>query len=371
MATNHLREITEQGQAIWLDNVSRALVEDGALKSLIEADGLTGVTSNPTIFEKAIGGSDRYESDLAEAARRTDDPEELFLEVALQDIRAGADLLRGVYDATEARDGYISFEVAPSLSDDAEGTIESAKALRARIDRPNVMIKVPGTEAGVEAFAALTAAGVPVNVTLLFAVPRYEEVADAYLRGLEQRHAAGERLDGIASVASFFVSRVDSAVDKQLAAAGRSDLAGKAAVANAKLAYEAFQRIFSGDRWERLAAAGARVQRPLWASTSTKDPAYPDTMYVDELIGPDTVNTLPDATLEAARDHATAARTVDRDVDAAHAHIAALAGAGVDFDHIVGVQLVEEGVASFAKSYDSMIASITEKARSVAPAAAP
>ena len=365
MATNHLREITAQGQAIWLDNVSRALVEDGQLKRLIEEDGLTGVTSNPTIFQKAIGGSDRYEADLAEAAARTSDAEELFLQVGLQDIRAGAELLRGVYDETGGRDGYISFEVAPALSDDAEGTIESAKALRARIDRPNVMIKVPGTEAGVAAFEELTAAGVPVNVTLLFAVPRYEQVAEAYVRGLERRLEAGEKVDRVASVASFFVSRVDSAVDKRLAELDRKDLEGKAAVANARLAYASFQRIFSGERWERLAAAGARVQRPLWASTSTKNPAYPDTLYVDELIGPDTVNTLPDATLEAARDHATVARTVDEDVDAARADIQALKDAGVDFDHIVDVQLVEEGVASFAKSYDEMIASIAEKARSV------
>jgi transaldolase len=249
MPSNHLREITEQGQAIWLDNVSRALVEDGHLRRLIEEDGLTGVTSNPTIFEKAIGGSDRYEEDLAAAARHADDPEQLFLEVALKDIRAGAELLRGVYDETEARDGYISFEVAPSLADDAPGTVESAKALRARIDRPNAMIKVPGTAAGVEAFEELTAAGVPVNVTLLFAVGRYEEVAEAYIRGLEQRHADGGDLARVASVASFFVSRVDTAVDKKLEEIGRTDLAGKAAIANARLAYASFQRIFSGDRW--------------------------------------------------------------------------------------------------------------------------
>jgi transaldolase len=369
MATNHLREITEQGQAIWLDNVSRALVEDGALAKLISEDGLTGVTSNPTIFEKAIGGSDRYEADLAEAARNTSDAEELFLEVGLQDIRAGAELLRGVYDRTDAADGYISFEVAPSLADDAEGTVESAKALRARIDRPNVMIKVPGTEAGVAAFEELTAAGVPVNVTLLFAVPRYEQVAEAYVRGLQRRLDAGGDLHRVASVASFFVSRVDTAIDKKLSEFGRDDLAGKAAIANARLAYASFQRIFSGEQWERLAAAGARVQRPLWASTSTKNPAYPDTLYVEELIGPDTVNTLPDATLEAARDHATVERTIDRDVEGARAHIAALKEAGVDVDHIVDVQLVDEGVASFAKSYDSMIASIAEKARAVTASA--
>jgi transaldolase len=366
MATNHLREITEQGQAIWLDNVSRALVEDGQLRKLIEEDGLTGVTSNPTIFQKAIGGSDRYEEDLAEAAARTSDPEELFLEVGLQDIRAGAELLRGVYDETDGRDGYISFEVAPSLSDDAEGTVESAKALRARIDRPNVMIKVPGTEAGVSAFEELTAAGVPVNVTLLFAVPRYEQVAEAYIRGLERRHEAGERLDRVASVASFFVSRVDGAVDKKLEELGRSDLQGKAAVANARLAYASFQRIFSGERWEKLAAKGATKQRPLWASTGTKNKAYSDVLYVDNLIGPDTVNTMPDATIEAARDHGKAARTVDKDVDQAYALLDELRELGVDFDHIVDVELVEEGVASFTKSFDSMISSIEEKARAVA-----
>jgi transaldolase len=369
MATNHLREITEQGQAIWLDNVSRALVEDGQLASLIEDDGLTGVTSNPTIFEKAIGGSDRYEEDLAAAARNTDDPEELFLEVALKDIRAGAELLRGVYDATEGRDGYISFEVAPSLSDDTEGTIESAKVLRARIDRPNVMIKVPGTAAGVAAFEELTAVGVPVNVTLLFAVGRYEEVAEAYVRGLERRHEAGEPLDRAASVASFFVSRVDGAIDKKLSELGRDDLQGKAAVANARLAYASFQRIFSGERWEKLAAAGARVQRPLWASTSTKNPAYPDTLYVDELIGPDTVNTMPDATLAAARDHASASRTVDQGLEEAHKLIDDLREAGVPFDEIVGKQLVEEGLASFSKSFDSLIETIGEKVRETTAAA--
>ncbi|HVM25108.1 MAG TPA: transaldolase [Candidatus Limnocylindrales bacterium] len=368
MAANHLREIAELGQAVWLDNISRQLVEDGGLERLITEDGLTGVTSNPSIFEKAMGGSDRYDEDLAEAAGRGLDAEGVFLELAFRDIRAGAELLRGVYDETEGRDGYVSFELAPGLADDAQGSIESAKLLRERIDRPNVLIKVPGTEAGVTAFEELTAAGVSVNVTLLFAVPRYEEVAEAYVRGLERRLENGERIDRVASVASFFVSRVDSTIDKRLEELGRGDLAGKAGVANAKLAYEAFGRIFSGERWERLAAAGAHVQRPLWASTSTKNPAYPDTLYVDELIGPDTVNTMPDATLEAARAHANPARTVDRDVEAAHAHMDALREAGVDVDEIVGVTLVEEGVAAFAKSYDSMIETIGEKARSVAAA---
>jgi transaldolase len=363
---NHLREIADLGQAVWLDNISRQLVEDGGLERLVEDDGLTGVTSNPTIFEKAIGGSDRYDDALSQAAREGLDARGVFLELALRDIRDAADVLRGVYDATDGRDGYVSFELPPELADDAAGSVETAKVLRERIDRPNVLIKVPGTEAGVAAFEELTAAGVPVNVTLLFSVERYEEVAQAYVAGLTQRLEAGEPVDRVASVASFFVSRVDSTIDKRLEELGRSELQGKAGVANARIAYESFQRIFSGDRWERLAQAGARVQRPLWASTSTKNPSYPDTLYVDELIGPDTVNTMPDATIEAARDHATAARTIDKDLPGAHAHMAALRDAGVDVEHIVGVQLVEEGVASFAKSFDSMIETIGEKARSVA-----
>ena len=365
MAINHLHEITQAGQAVWLDNISRDLIESGELARLIEADGLTGVTSNPTIFEKAIGGSDSYDEPIAAAAERTGDAREIFLEVALADIRAGADELRGVFDATDGRDGYISFELAPELADDAEGSVAAAKVVRARIDRPNVMIKVPGTEAGVAAFEELTAAGVSVNVTLLFSVARYEQVAEAYVRGLAARHGRGEPVDRIASVASFFVSRVDTAVDDRLEELGRGDLAGKAAVANARIAYESFQRIFSGPEWDELAAAGARVQRPLWASTSTKNPAYPDTLYVDELIGPDTVNTMPGATVEAARDHAHVERTVDRDVAGAHAHIAALRAAGVDVEQIVSRDLVEAGVASFAKSFDSLIETISEKARAL------
>ena len=363
---NHLREIANLGQAVWLDNISRQLVEDGGLEQLISEDGLTGVTSNPTIFEKAIGGSDRYDDALAGAAAQGLDARGVFLELALRDIRDAADLLRGVYDETDGRDGYVSFELPPELADDADGSVETAKVLRERIDRPNVLIKVPGTAAGVAAFEELTAAGVPVNVTLLFSVERYEQVAEAYISGLARRLDSGERVDRVASVASFFVSRVDSTIDKKLEELGHTDLAGKAGVANARIAYESFQRIFAGDRWERLAAAGARVQRPLWASTSTKNPSYPDTLYVDELIGPDTVNTMPDNTIEAARDHADAARRIDKDVPGAHAHMKALRDAGVDVEHIVGVQLVEEGVASFAKSFDSMIETIGDKARSVA-----
>jgi len=364
---SRLVEITKQGQAVWLDNISRALIEDGGLERLVADDGLTGVTSNPTIFEKAMGSGDRYDDALREAVGRAEDGDarEIFFDVAIADIRDAADLLAGVHSATGGADGYVSFELAPELADEAEGSVEAAQDVFERIGRPNVMIKVPGTSAGVQAFEALTAAGIPVNVTLLFAVERYGEVAEAYLRGLERRHERGESFETIASVASFFVSRVDSTIDGELESLGRSELAGKAGVANAKLAYASFQKIFSGERWEKLAAAGARVQRPLWASTGVKNPAYSDTLYVDELIGPDTVNTMPGPLVDAARDHATAARTVDVGVDDARAHMAALREAGVDVDHIVSIRLVEEGVASFAKSFDSLIETIGEKAKAL------
>ncbi|MEA2125415.1 MAG: transaldolase [Solirubrobacteraceae bacterium] len=366
MASNHLREISAEGQAVWLDNISRALIEDGELERLVREDGISGVTSNPTIFEKAIGDSDRYDDGLREYAEKGLNPREIFFQLGFRDIRDGCDILRDVFDETEGKDGYVSFELPPELSDDAQGSVEQAKAIKAKIDRPNVLIKVPGTEAGVEAFEELTAAGVNVNVTLLFDVKRYEAVAEAYIRGLERRAEAGEPIDRASSVASFFVSRVDGKVDKALdEIGGHDDLKGKAAVANARIAYESFQRLFSGERWEKLAEKGAAVQRPLWASTSTKNPDYPDTLYVDELIGPDTVNTMPDATVDAARDHATVARTVDKDVDGAHALIDALKEAGVDFEDIVGNVLVEEGVSSFAKSFDSMIDTIEEKAGAV------
>jgi transaldolase len=365
MATNHLRDIEAEGQAVWLDNISRALIEDGDLERLVKEDGVSGVTSNPTIFEKAIGGSDRYDETLRELAEKGLNPREIFFELGFRDIRDGCDILRPVFDETEGKDGYVSFELPPEISDDVDGSVEQAKAIKAKIDRPNVLIKVPGTEAGIKAFEELTAAGVNVNVTLLFDVGRYEDIAEAYVSGLEQRVAAGESVERASSVASFFVSRVDGKVDKELEERDRKDLQGKAAIANARVAYEAFQRIFSGERWEKLAEKGAAVQRPLWASTSTKNPDYPDTLYVDELIGPDTVNTMPDATVEASRDHANAARTVDKDVEGAHKLLDEIREAGVDFDDIVGRQLVEEGVASFAKSFDSMIETIEKKANEV------
>jgi transaldolase len=316
-----------------------------------------------------MGGSDRYDDAFRQVIEETDDPQVIFERLALGDVRDAADLLRPVFDRTEGQDGYVSFELPASLANDADGSIEQALRLRDLIDRDNVLIKVPGTEAGVHAFEELTARGVNVNVTLLFAVERYRDIAEAFIAGLERRFDAGEPIDRSASVASFFVSRVDTKVDKALEELGREELGGKAAVANAKLAYAAFQELFSGERWERLAAAGANVQRPLWASTSTKNPDYPDTLYVDELIGPDTVNTMPDATIEAARDHATPERTVDRDVDAARDLIRELESIGVDLDDILLGQLVDEGVKAFADSYDSLLSTLERKGRELGVAA--
>ena len=340
---NPLLAIRALGQSIWLDNISRELLESGKLASLIAQDGISGVTSNPTIFEKAIGHSELYDGALIAAAR---------------------------HDDADGQDGHISFELPPELARDSAGSIEAAKRIRDEIDRPNVFIKVPATPEGVDAFRELTAAGLSVNVTLLFAVERYEEIANAWIDGLERRVAAGEPVDRLASVASVFVSRVDTKVDARLDELGRGDLQGMAAVANAKLAYRSFQRLFSGPRWEALAAKGAHVQRPLWASTSTKNPSYPDTLYVDTLIGPDTVNTMPEATIDATRDHGHATRSIDKKVDAAEAHMAELASIGVDLDKILVHELVDEGVESFAKSFDSLIATIDEKAHALAPARA-
>jgi transaldolase len=367
--SNRLREIEALGQSIWIDNLNRQLLDDGTLRELVEQDGISGVTSNPSIFEKGMGHSDRYDDAFREVASETDDIQEVFERLALADIRDAADVLRPTFEATDGQDGFVSFELPASLAFDSQGSIDAAVRLKEVIDRENVFIKVPGTREGVVAFEELTARGVNVNVTLLFAVERYREIAEAYVRGLTRRVDAGEPVDRSASVASFFVSRVDTKVDAELERLGREDLRGKAAVANARIAYSEFGEIFSGPAWERLAAAGAHAQRPLWASTSTKNPDYSDTLYVDELIGPDTVNTMPDATIEAARDHATAERTVDRDVDGAYALIAELKEIGVDFEDIVSRQLVDEGVEAFANAYDSLLETLERKAAELTGAA--
>jgi transaldolase len=358
---NRLRQISELGQAVWLDNINRELLDGGELQRLVDEDGLSGVTSNPSIFQKAMGDTDAYDDALRDALSDTQDPEEVFVRAAYVDIRDAADVLRPVFERTEGKDGYVSFELTPAMAYDPDGSVEQAKRFRGEIGRDNILIKVPGTPEGVTAFEELTAAGISVNVTLLFAVQRYEEIAEAYLRGLERRVEAGEPVDRIASVASFFVSRVDSKVDDALDGTDREDLKGKAAVANAKLAYRSFQQIFSGDRWERLAKEGANVQRPLWASTSTKNPDYPDTIYVDGLIGPDTVNTMPEVTLDAFADHGTVARTIDADLAGAKSVIDAVAGVGVDLDDVART-LESEGVAAFEKSFDELLGTLRQKA---------
>ena len=369
MSSNRLHEIESQGTAVWIDNLSRGLLDEGTLERLIADDGVTGVTSNPTIFKKAMEGSGRYDRPLREAISETSDPREVYFRVAFADTRDACDLLRPVFERTEGRDGYVSFELPPDLAYEVQGSVDAAAWCRDEIGRPNVLIKVPGTEQGVRAFEELTANGVNVNVTLLFSVPRYEEIAEAYLRGLERRVEQGQPIERGASVASFFVSRVDTKIDQALEERGRPELRGKAAVANAKLAYASFERILSGRRWRALRARGAHVQRPLWGSTSTKNPAYADTLYVDELIGPDTVNTMPEATIDAARDHATAERSIDRDVEQAWAVLEQIRRAGVDTDELTLRQLVDEGVKAFADSFQALIdtidGKITEMARRV------
>jgi transaldolase len=367
--SNKLREIEALGQSIWIDNLNRDLLDDGTMRDLIEQDGISGVTSNPTIFEKGMGHSDRYDDAFRELAAKTDDAQELFEELALGDVRDAADLFKPTFEATTGQDGYVSFELPAALAFDRQGSIDAAMRLHDLFERDNVLIKLPGTAEGVEAFEELTARGVNVNMTLLFSVERYREIAEAYIRALQRRVDAGEPVDRAASVASFFVSRVDTKVDAALEEVGRDDLRGKAAVANARVAYGVFQELFSGEAWDRLAQAGANVQRPLWASTSTKNPDYSDTLYVDELIGPDTVNTMPDATIEAARDHATPERTADKDIDGAQALIEELKEIGVPFDDIVNRQLVDEGVEAFSKSYESLLETLEKKAGELSAAA--
>ena len=297
------REMIRLGQSPWLDYLRRDLLKNGSLAAMAAEGRITGVTSNPSIFEKAVAGSDLYNAQIEQLARRgVRDGYEAFVEIALNDIRGACDALRDVYGATRAGDGYVSLEVPPGIEDDTAATVAEARRLFALVDRPNAMIKVPGTPAAEAAIEELIAAGVNINITLLFAISAYERAAGAYIRGLERRLAAGLDVSRVASVASFFVSRVDTAVDALLAE--DSPLRGKAAVANARLAYERFEATFSGERWERLAAAGAMVQRPLWASTGTKNPAYSDLLYVDSLVAPQTVNTMPEATLNAVLDHA-------------------------------------------------------------------
>ncbi len=354
-----LDQLADLGQAVWLDYIRRAFLGSGELQRLVES-GVRGVTSNPTIFEKAIAGSTDYDDDLRGLAGQGCSADQIYEALVVDDIRRAADILRPRYEATDGGDGFVSLEVSPALADDSGGTVDEARRLFAKVDRPNVMIKVPATAAGVPAVETLIADGINVNVTLIFAVPQYEAVAQAYLAGLERRVAAGGGLGRVASVASFFVSRVDTATDAELARVGNTALQGRIANDNARLAYARFRELFSGPRWAALAEAGARVQRPLWASTGTKNPAYSDTLYVDELIGPDTVNTLPPATLEAFLDHGAVAVTVTDDVEGARARVEQLKELRIDLGAITD-RLLDEGVAAFAGSFDSLMESIRTK----------
>lgn len=356
-----LHDLSNLGQSIWYDNIRRSLLEDGSLQALLN-DGVMGVTSNPTIFEKAIAGSSDYDDAIQAMVAQTKilSAEEIYEALAVADIKNAADLLYPIYYRSQGVDGYISLEVSPTLAHDTQGTIADARRLWKQVDKPNVMIKVPATTAGIPAIATLIGEGINVNVTLIFSLESYEAVANAYITGLETRALQGADVRNVASVASFFVSRVDSAVDAELMKKGNTALLGTIAIANAKVAYARFQQLFSGERWATLAAKGARVQRPLWASTGSKNPAYSDTIYIDNLIGADTVNTLPPAALTAFLDHGHVQATIAQGLDEARSHLAALNAAGIDLAAITQ-KLQEEGVASFAKSFQSLMASVAEK----------
>jgi transaldolase/glucose-6-phosphate isomerase len=354
-----LQNLIDLGQSVWFDYIRRSFITSGELQALID-QGVRGVTSNPTIFEKAIAGSTDYDVDLGRLVDDGKSVAEIYEALAMDDIAQAADLMRPVYEGADGADGFVSLEVSPTLAHDTAGTVADARRLFAALGRPNVMIKVPATPAGIPAIETLISEGINVNVTLIFSLAHYQAVAEAYIAGLEKLVAAGGDPARVASVASFFVSRVDTAVDRALDEMGEGELQGKIAIANAKLAYAYFCDAFGGPRWEVLAAQGARVQRPLWASTGTKNPHYPDTLYVDSLIGPHTVNTVPPATLQAFLDHGAVAATLEAGVDEARADLARLAELGLDLDAITQ-KLQDDGVAAFAKSFESLMASIAEK----------
>ena len=354
----------QQGQSPWLDNIRRGWITSGELARWVES-GVRGLTSNPSIFQKAIQGSAEYDDEFTSSIESGMDVEASYWQLVTSDIRAALSILRPIYDESQGLDGYVSVEVDPGLARDTDGTTTAARQLDERLSEPNLYVKIPATAEGLLPIQTMISEKRSINVTLIFSLERYAEVMEAYIAGLE---AADGNLQDISSVASFFISRLDVEVDRRLNALGSPEalaLRGKAAVANGKLAYALFSRTFSGPRWETLVARGARVQRPLWASTSTKNPDYPDTLYVDELIGPHTVNTLPDNTLEAFKDHGTVARTIDFDVKAARAVIDELATLGVDMVEVTQL-LEDEGVAAFEKSFDELLGALSEKAATLA-----
>ncbi|HVM67415.1 MAG TPA: transaldolase [Acidimicrobiales bacterium] len=355
----------EQGQSPWLDDLKRSYLNDGTLARMVD-EGIRGVTSNPTIFAKAIAGEDTYDDEFA-ALVRHQSVTDAYWRLVMEDVTGATGLLRATYDESVGADGFVSLEVAPDLAHDTAGTVNAARWIHTTVDRPNLLVKIPATQEGVPAIRTMIGEGRNINVTLIFSLSRYADVIEAYIGGLEDLVSRGGDPTRVASVASFFVSRVDTETDRRLTSIGTPEalaLRGRAAVANAKLAYELFEQRFSGPRWEALAAKGAQLQRPLWASTSTKNPDYPDLLYVDTLIGPHTVNTMPESTITAFEDHGTVARTVDTGVDDAHRVIEGLASVGVDFAD-VGRVLEDEGVAAFAKSFDELIQALTDKANTL------
>src|SRR6201991_2324798 len=361
MATNNVKQIHGFGQSIWLDFIDREIMASGKLKKLIDEDGVRGVTSNPAIFEKAITSSSDYDNDIVELSKTTDDNEKLFFGLAIKDIQQAADLFKGVYnEEVKGSDGYVSLEVSPFLALDTEGTAKQAEELWKKVDRKNVMIKIPGTQPGLAAIRQSIAKGININVTLLFGLPRYEEVALAYIAGLEDHLAAGHKIAHISSVASFFLSRIDVLVDPMLDEKSLGDLKGEVAIASAKKAYEIYKEKFSGERWEKLAAAGAKPQRLLWASTSSKNPAFKDTKYVEALIGPDTVDTVPLETIEAFRDHGTAANTLEEGLEKATETLEKIKAAGIDIDKLTQ-QLEDEVIDKFNKPFEKLLQAIEDQ----------
>jgi transaldolase len=348
------------GQSVWIDYLSRQLLQSGKLARMIDEDALSGVTSNPTIFQKAISEGDAYDDQLREVLAEEDDSKEVFLKLAVQDVRDACDLFRPIWDGGAGQDGYVSIEVDPNLAYDTDGTIKEAQRLHELVDKPNCFVKIPGTKDGLPAIEEMIARGRSINVTLIFSLQRYAEVVEAYLRGLERLVENGGDPTTVASVASFFVSRVDTEADRRLDEVGAPQLKGKLAIANAKLAYQRYKELFAGERWERLHARGARAQRCLWASTSTKNPAYRDVLYVEELIGPQTVNTMPEETIEAFQDHGEVALTLEQDLEGAHRVFEQVAEAGVDYDDVV-VTLEQEGVQKFADSFSELLDGVSAK----------
>jgi transaldolase len=359
-----LRKLQEIGQSVWVDSLSRDDIQNGDLQRMMD-DGVLGVTSNPTIFQQAIAQSELYDEELQELAKETDDPKEIFRRIAVRDIRDACDIFMPVYERTERKDGYVSLEVAPELAHDTEGTVTRAKLLSEMIDRPNLLVKIPATREGMPAIEETIASGVSVNITLIFSLERYRDVARAYIRGLQRLVEGGGDPSKVASVASFFVSRVDTETDRRLKEVGREDLKGRLAIDNAKIVYQEFKKIFSAPKWESLESSGATKQRPLWASTSTKNPEYKDTIYVDNLIGPETVNTMPLSTLEATMNHAEVRLTLEEGVDEARRLFEELREAGVDYDDVTGV-LEKEGVQKFADRYNELMEEIDQKSNRLA-----